>query len=464
MQEWDEARILKAGAGELSAAYRAGQLSPVEVMETVLAEIASSNPRLLAFVSVRPKEAMRAARDSALRWAQEKPMSRLDGVPISVKDLVDVEGMPTRRGSAATFSEPAFENAPAVKRALAAGLIVTGKTATSEFGWQLTPENPLTGTTVNPAAPERTPGGSSAGAAAAAAAGLGPIHLGTDGGGSIRVPAAFCGVVGFKPTFGAIPHAPSAHTRNLFHLGFLTRCVDDARAAFDAMLGRSSLDTESLPSNAFDGTFPEDLRGLRIGFYPCGLRAQAAPDIEGALETWLGILSSMGAKIMPVGPAIETARDTMAALWQAGASRILEQVPAERHDLLDPDLRAFCETGRSLGFGRYIAALEMRDLIAAELHKMLDATDILVMPTVAVLPFAARLRTPDSDKYPTGFDWSPYAYLFNFSQQPACSLPVGRTSGGLPIGLQIIAQKYNDRLLLRVASLIERRASCYLKT
>jgi aspartyl-tRNA(Asn)/glutamyl-tRNA(Gln) amidotransferase subunit A len=441
---------------ELGARYRVGSLSPLAVTERHLARIAMLEPRLNAFQIIDSDGALAAARAASDRFRAGKPLGPLDGAPVTIKDNVDVEGFPTRHGSLTTPDTVADTDSPVVARLREAGCVILGKTTLPEFGWAGVTESRLKGITRNPWNTARSPGGSSGGAAAALAAGIGTVAFGNDGGGSIRVPASFCGVFGIKPTFGRVPHVQEGLFATLVSGGPIARCVADAAMTLAVMARPDDRDWHALPpppDDWLDDLTPR-LRGLRFAYAP-GLGG-AEPDeaVRTAVDQAVATLRDHGAMIESVGPVCQHLREDFAAYWLAGFARRLRTIPRERWDELDPGWRRLGEEGLKIPVEAVLEAEAARARLGrcfAALHRDYD---LLVTPT---MPHPAPSATTPyhSQGYDRWRDSIPYTLPFNLTGQPAATLPCALSPDGLPIGLQIVGPKYAERRVLEACLAIE---------
>ena len=446
-------------ATELLAMYRARQASPVEATHAVLARIERVNPKLLAFCHVAGDEAVESARASEARWQRGEPIGALDGVPTSIKDLILTKGWPTLRGSRTVDAGQVWDvDAPATARLREAGAVLLGKTSTPEFGCKGETNSPLTGITRNPWDPAKTPGGSSGGTAAAVAAGMGPLSVGTDGAGSVRIPAAFCGNFGLKPSFGRVPAYPLSPFGTVAHLGPHTMSVRDAALMLNVLARPDARDWTSLPYDARDYTvgLEDGLRGLRIAWSPAlGYAKNVHPEVAAACARAVDDLRAAGAVVEVVDPGFDDPLDITCGLWFLGAWTIWNTLTPEQQKLADPDFAAEAELGSK------ISALEAQRLhlrrgaLGTLMRQFMQRHDLLVTPTVAVPAFEAR-PAGHSPLDPTAMlGWTPFSYPFNLTQQPACTIPCGLTSAGLPIGLQFVGPMFGDALVLRAARAFE---------
>src|SRR3984957_17306058 len=448
--------IAYKSASALTALYRAGTLSPVEVAEALFARLDDLQPKINAFCIVDRDGAMASARESEGRWRAGQPLSAVDGVPATIKDLMLLRGFPTRRGSHLAESAPDTEDSPAVARLKEAGAVILGKTTTPEFGWIAVGDSPLTGITRNPWNLERTPGGSSAGAAAACAAGIGVLNLGSDGAGSIRIPACFSGVFGIKPSFGLVPAYPPSPMGLLSHHGPITRSVHDAAAMLNALSRPDPRDPYALPLPAGDflDGIDDGVRGWKIAYSPDLGCAKVDPEIAACVAAAARRFETLGAHVEEVGRIFDTPREALLTLWCAGAARIVAGIPAEKLAQCDPGFLAVCEEGAKIGAVDYLGADLARNALGRTMGAFHEKYDLLLTPMMPVpaLPVGEDLNDPSDEHW---VDWSPFSYPFNMTRQPAASIPCGLTSGGLPIGLQIVGKLHDDARVLRAARAFE---------
>lgn len=438
-------------AVELLEAYRAKELSPVEAAEAVLARIDRDDPELNAFCLLDPDATLEAARASAERWRRGETLGTLDGVPVSIKDVLLTRGWPTLRGS--TTIDPAgpwTEDAPSVARLREQGAVFVGKTTTPEFAWKGVTDNPLTGITRNPWDTARTPGGSSGGAAAAVAAGMAPLALGTDGGGSVRIPAAFTGTFTIKPTYGRIPHYPASPFGTLAHTGPMTNTVADAELLLDAVCGADARDWSSLPPPAdpFTGGGPPDLTGLRVAFSPDLGFARVDPEVAASVAAAAEAFTELGAKVEQADPGFADPVADFEVLWFAGAAKVVEHLAPEQRARLDPGLREICEQGARYSAVEYLTATARRMELGRIMGRFHDRYDLLLTPTMPIAAFEVGLEVPPGSPSPRWTSWTPFTYPFNMTQQPAASLPCGFTADGLPVGLQVVGARHADALVM----------------
>ncbi|MDI3471404.1 MAG: amidase family protein [Pseudolabrys sp.] len=451
--------ISSLDSAALADAYRRKALSPVEVARDVLARIESARV-YNAFLPVDADDVMAQARASERRWQAGTPRGALDGVPATIKDNVGLRGQPTLRGSRTSALVPEKDDAPAVARLREAGAVFVGKTCLPEYGWIGACHSPLTGITRNPWNPAHTPGGSTGGGAVAALLNLGTLHLGTDGAGSLRIPASFTGVFGFKPTYGLVPAHPPSPFNVLAHQGPIARTVGDAARMLSVIAAPDARDMSawSRPGADFTAGLEFGVRGLKMAWSPrLGSAAALDPEIEAIAERASRLFVEQGAGVEPADPDLRDAGAVIRTLWHAGARAIADSVPAAQHAEMDQDFLALAERGRAIPAARYIAAYSARTALHVAMLGFHDRYDLLLSPTMPVTALEAGRVTPADGAYGDDWlNWSPFTYPFNLTQQPAASVPVGLSSKGLPIGLQIVGPRGADALVLRAARALER--------
>ena len=453
-------------ATELAAAVRRGEVSPVEAVDAVLERIEATQPTVNAFITVCDERARAEARDAAATVTRGADLGPLHGVPFSVKDLVATAGVRTTWGSLARADHVPATDAVAVARLRAAGAILVGKTTTPEFGHKPLTEAPLFGRTANPWDLSRTSGGSSGGSAAAVAAGAGPLSVGTDGGGSTRIPSACCGVVGVKPTLGVVPHDLTSDAfGNLAYLGPIARTVADAALMLDAMAGPHPADPYSIARQApglADAGRPAGLAGLRVGWRTFFGNDRIDAETRALFEAAVPALADAGAHLAPHGEVVENTYPMWAPLtFSFWASRYAD-VEAELGDRMSASLRHWMAEGRSVSGTDVRRAEAARTTLFRQVQAWFDDIDLLVTPTLAcpAIPVDSEATgdvviegEPVLGGYRAG--WYPYTHPFNLTGHPAVTVPCGWTSGGLPVGLQIVGRWFEDALVLRAAAALE---------
>lgn len=460
-------------ASELIDGYRLRRFSPVEVTRALLARIDRLDPLLNCLCLVDPEAALRDAFASEARWSRGAPVGLLDGVPVGIKDLILTRGWPTLRGSRTVDpAGPWDTDAPATARLREHGAVLFGKTTTPEFGWRASTDSPLTGVTRNPWRLDVTPGGSSGGATAAIAAGLGPVGLGTDGGGSIRIPAAFTGTVGLKAHYGRIPAYPGSPMGNVAHIGPQTRTVADAALMLDVLSSPDARDWTSLPDprRGWRAEPGRPITGLRIALSTrLGYVKHLDPEIEDAVRRAAKVFEAAGAIVDEVDPGLPDANEPFLVHWFVSARQLLHRMPADRLGLLDPCLRAAVDWASRYDLADYLDAQVMRAGMAQTMNAFHQHHDLLLTPGTAVQPFAVGKVMPEPPPAHRGVAdcdwtwWTPYSIPFNLTQQPAIVLGSGFGRGGLPLSLQLVAPRHREDLCLRAAHAYQQATDWHLR-
>lgn len=463
------AELCFLAATELVARYRAKALSPVEVTRAVLARIDALNPRLNAYCLVDHEGALAAARAAEARWTKGAPAGPLDGAPASIKDLVLARGWPTLRGSKTVDAAgPWHDDAPATARLRESGAVLLGKTCTPEFGWKGVTDSALTGVTRNPWNLERTPGGSSGGASAQVAAGLGQLAVGTDGGGSIRIPCGFTGISGMKANFGRVPAWPLSPMGTVAHVGPMARTIADCALMLNVLARPDARDWYALPHDGTDWTagLAAGAHGLRIAYSPrLGYVKHVHPEVEARVADAVKKLAELGATVDQVDPGFPDCGGTFHVLWTSGAYNALRRLPKAKLALVEQPLVRWFEAGASWSLEQYLDAVAARQALGEHMRRFHERWDLLATPALAVPAFEVGRITPpgwphgDPDDWTT---WTPFSYPFNLTQQPALSVPCGFTAEGLPVGLQLVAPQYREDLALRAAHAFQ-QATDHLK-
>ena len=446
-------------ANELATLFRTLKASPVEALQAVEKRIDLLNPHLNAFCFRASEIALQQAKLSEYRWLKGTPFSDLDGVPISIKDLILTEGMPTLRGSFTVDVNQTWNvDAPIAARLKEAGAVVLGKTSTPEFGCKAETNSPLTGITRNPWNLTKTPGGSSGGASAAVSANLGPIGIGTDGAGSIRIPAAFCGNFGFKPSFGRVPAYPLSPFGTVAHLGPHTMSVEDAATTMNIIKKPDARDWASLPydDKNYLRTLKEGVHGLKIAFSPnLGYVKNVDPEVALKVAQAAKIFESLGAHVELVDPGFEDPIDITTSLWFLGSFSIWSGLTKDQQSKCDQDFVAQAE------LGKYLSALDIqkinlrRGMLGSHMRQFMSRYDLLLTPAVSIPAFDALPSGHRKMDANTMLGWTPFSYPFNLTQQPACSMPCGNTNSGLPVAFQLVGPMFADDLVLQAAYAFE---------
>ena len=445
-------------ATELVSLYARKAVSPVEATKAVLARVRKLDPVLNAFCVVDERAALAQAKASEARWRKGRPLGLVDGVPTSIKDLVLTKGWPTLRGSRTVDPKgPWKDDAPTVARLREHGAVIFGKTTTPEFGWKGVTDSPLTGITRNPWNPKMTPGGSSGGAAAALAAGMGALAIGTDGGGSIRIPCGFTGLVGLKASFGRVPAWPLSPMGTVAHVGPMTRTVADCALMMNVITEPDSRDWHALPPDGRDYRvgLEDGVRGLRIAYSADLGSAKVEPEVAALVKRAVQVLEDLGAHVEAKDPGFANPLQVFTEHWFPGAASVVNAIDPRKHKLMDPGMLAVAREGAQLSMAGYFAAMQARAALGLHMNRFHERYDLLVTPTLALAAFEAGKEVSNLLKEKRWTDWTPFSYPFNLTQQPAITVPCGLTKAGLPVGLQIVGAKYADALVLRAARAYE---------
>ncbi len=446
-------------AAELSAAFASKELSPVEVVGALLGRIEALDAQVNAFCLIDAPTTLKQAEASEERWLAGEPLSPLDGVPVAVKDLLLTKGWATRRGSLTVDPNgPWTEDAPTVARLREAGAVLLGKVTTPEFGWKGSTDSPLTGITRNPWNLKKTPGGSSGGSSAALAARFVPLALGTDGGGSIRIPASFTASYGLKPSFGRVSAYPLSPFGTVAHVGPMSRTVRDAALMMNAIAKPDARDWFNVPGESADHTtrLGESLKGRRIAYSPrLGYAQKVLPEVEALVAAAVKQLEAMGAQVEQVDPSTDDPSEIFQTLWWAGAGFLLADLPEEKKAQLDPGLRKMVEEGAKIPLKSYLAANAARGAYGSRLRQFMERYDFIVTPSTATTAFEVGQLSPLDDDGRAWMQWTPFSFPFNLTQQPAASINCGFTKDGLPVGLQIVGRMFDDAGVLAASAAYE---------
>lgn len=448
-------------AVELVAAYGSRELSPVEATTAILdriGEIDAGESGLGAYCLVDADAALAQARRSEQRWWDGHPQGLLDGVPVSIKDIFLTDGWPTLRGSRAIDpDQPWTVDSPVAARLRADGMVFLGKTTTPELAWKAVTDSPLNGITRNPVDPRLTAGGSSGGSAAAVAAGLGPVSVGTDGGGSVRIPASFCGIVGFKPTHGRIPLYPASPFGPLAHAGPMTRTVEDAALMMDILALPDHRDPTSLapPQRTFRGELHREVTGLHVAYSRDLGFAHVDGEVAAVVEEAVRRIDAAGLHVTEADPDLSDPIEAFELLWAAGAATLLDSMPGARENI-DPGLGRVWDLGERFSAVEFLQARNVAAQVGITLGAFHEEHNLLLTPTVGIPAFEAGHEVPPGSGLQRWPQWASFSFPFNLSQQPALSLPVGTTADGRPVGLQIVGPRHSDDLVLAASRFIER--------
>jgi aspartyl-tRNA(Asn)/glutamyl-tRNA(Gln) amidotransferase subunit A len=446
-------------ATELAGLIRGKKLSPVELTRAVLERVERLNPTLNAFCTLTADAALTAARAAEQAVMKGGPLGPLHGLPFSIKDLALTKGVATKFGSHIFASRIGETDAPYVRRLHEAGGIMIGKTTSPEFGWKALGDSPLTGITRNPWNTNMTTGGSSAGAGAAAAAWLGPLHQGSDGAGSIRIPAGFCGVVGVKATYGRVPLWPVSNNDYATHAGPMTRTVADAALMLAAMAGPDDADVTCLeaPPADYVGLLDRGVKGLRIAFSPDlgGLRVD--PEVAAPVAAAARAFEALGASVEEVKPGFADTTEMIRVIWGAHYIGNYGQFLDEWRGRMDPGLVACMDEAKRLTAAEYVAMRGRKIAYWDSVRPLFERYDLLLTPTTSCVAFeVGRLNPVGWPQHAWDwFPWASFSYPFNFTGQPATTVPAGFTPGGLPVGLQIVGRRFADLTVLQAARAFE---------
>ena len=442
-------------AAKQVAAFTARTLSPVEVAQAAFDRIDAVQPILNAFCVIDPDSALANARAAEERYAKGTPLSPIDGVPTTLKDLILTKGWPTRRGSKTIPAEgPWDEDGPATARLREAGAVLLGKTTTPEFAFKPVTSSPLTGITRNPWNPTRTPGGSSGGAGAAAATGAGTLHLGTDAGGSIRIPASFCGVFGLKPSGGRVPAYPPTPLASLVGFGPMTRTVDDAARMLSILARADIRDTGALPYDdiRYEDHLDADPTRWRIAYSPDFGCATVDPEVATIVAAAVTAFTEAGATVDEVAHVMDDPEPLMTSLRRGFTAYAFRHMGEEQFALMDPAVVDEIRASRGADLNAHFDAEMARTALMRQMAEFHQTYDLLISPTLTVPPFRAELNQPDGA---TRYSWTKLCVPFNLTRQPAASVPCGVTRTGLPVGLQIVGQYGADLAVLQAARAFE---------
>ena len=453
-----DADLCYLSATDLAVVIRTKQVSPVEVVDAVLARIEQLNPRLNAFCLVTADAARQAAQAAEHAVMHGEPLGPLHGVPVSIKDLVLTKGMRTMRGSKLYEHDVPTEDAPVVERLKTAGAIVLGKTTTPEFGFKGVTDSPVTGITRNPWHPERTPGGSSGGAGVAVATGMGPLAVGTDGGGSIRIPSSFCGIYGLKPHLGRVPVYPASTIGDISHVGPMTRTVRDAALMLNAIAGADDRDRLSLPTSHPDyvQAIEGDIDGLRVAWSADLGFAVVDPQVKQITAAAVAAFSEFGCHVEEINPRFDNPGEFFQYFFYVNIATMLQDYPGYERQI-DPQLLANIAEMKGVSGQDYARVMLRRSAIFDKIQRLFATYDVLLCPTVAVPPFEVGIEGPTqiAGQVVDRRTWIAMTPLFNLTGQPAATVPCGFTKEGLPIGLQIVGRRFDEVTVLRASAAFE---------
>ena len=447
-------------ATELAARIRVRDVSPVEVTQAVLDRIERHDGRVNAFAHRTTDLALDSARAAERAVMGGEALGPLHGVPVTIKDLHELADHPSAAGSHTQVGRIPAADAPVTARLKAAGAVILGKTTTPEFGWTGISRSPLTGITHNPWRHGLNAGGSSSGAAAAAAAGFGPLHQGSDGAGSIRMPAHFCGVFGIKPTWGTVPHVPVRNNDNVSHIGPITRTVADAALFLNATAGAHPFDHTCLTDSGIDflADLEEDVRDLRIAFSLDLGHARVDPEVAARVRAAASTFETLACRVEEVVPEWGTEGPEIGRFFWSVHEAPLASLLETWEDRMDPGLVACIRAGTGYSAEDYLAMRGRKLAYIERIHRFMAEWDLLFTPSVSVAAFPPeRIQPAHWPDHPWDWlRWAEFSYPFNMSGLPAASVPCGFTDEGLPVGLQIVGRRGADSLVLRAAATFER--------
>ena len=453
--------LADCSAVELMRLYASKQASPLEAVRACLARIDKLDRAVNGFCLRDDEAALTQARASEARWQKGTPCGWVDGVPTTIKDLYLSKGWPTLRGSRTVDRNQAWnDDHPAVARLREHGAVFLGKTTTPEFGWKGVTDSALSGITRNPWNTNKTPGGSSGGAAVAAALGMSALHIGSDGGGSIRIPASFTGIFGLKPTFGRVPAWPPSSFGTISHMGPMTRTVADAALMLNVMALPDARAWQALEYSDIDylDGLEQGVGGLKIAYSPTLGYAQVDAEVAAAVRGAVQVLQDLGAIVVECDPGLADPIETFNRHWYIPSAYVLGSLTPSQRELVDPGFLHIAELGAQYSLMDYMQAMQDRAQYSVAMSVFLDEFDLLITPSTPICAFDAGALVADTRTQSRWSDWTPFTYPFNLTQQPACSVPVGFSASGLPIGMQIVAGKYKDALVLKAARAYE--AAC----
>jgi Asp-tRNA(Asn)/Glu-tRNA(Gln) amidotransferase A subunit family amidase len=447
-----------ATAQEIRASIVRKEVSATEIMDETLSRMEALEPMLNAFVTPMPEQAMEAARAADRLLAEGGEPGPLHGIPISVKDLINVGGVRTTFGSRTMEHNVVQEDAPSVERARAAGACIIGKTTTTEFGCKAGGgDSPLTGVTRNAWDTSKTTGGSSAGAATSVAAGVTPFALGTDGGGSIRIPASFCGVFGMKAQFGRVPVFPTSATPTLGHVAPMARSVRDAALLLSAISGFDARDPASVsePVPDYLAACEAPVDGMRIAWSPTLGYARPVPEVLEITEEAVRVFEELGCSVELVEEVMDDPVNLWNAEFYAGVGTRLKDALQNSHELLDPAVADILDDALKGTVEEYYSKVFARYELRERIRRFFESYDLLLTPTLPVPPFGAGVNVPPELPERSIVSWVYYTYPSNLTGNPAASIPCGFTGDGLPVGLQIVAGTNHETDLLHAAAAVE---------
>ncbi|MBN1379423.1 MAG: amidase [Gammaproteobacteria bacterium] len=447
---------------QMSKAIHDREISPVDLVKNALHTIARNNPVLNAFCLILENDALQKAKQLEKEMMADKFRGVLHGIPIGVKDLFLTKGVVTSRGSRLFADYVPDDTAPVVQDCLDAGAIMIGKTTTPEFGWTAVGYSPLQGVTRNPWDLSKNSGGSSAGSAAAVAEGMVPTALGSDGGGSLRIPASFCGIFSIKPTLGRIAVFPPSATDMLSHAGSLNKTVEDAALMLDVLQGDSPKSHVSIPKESM--SYQDRLNGslnkkLRCAYIPSLFGVKVDKEVDQCVRSAVEKLAQhphifMEQTSLPVDDPV----DIFKTFWIAGRGILYGELTKGKESQLDPGFAKLIQAVKDYTLADYIIAQQKRAYLIIAIKQFLENYDLLFMPTMPITAFPADAKGPewmDKDQAVPWTQWSPFTYIFNLTGNPAASIPCGVAANGLPVGLQVVGKHFDEITVLRACQVLE---------
>jgi len=446
-------------AAEMVRLIRSRKVSPVEIMRATVARIERLDPRLNALCTPTFETAMEGARAAEAAVIRGEHLGLLHGIPTTIKDLALTKGVRTMGGSNLYRDRiPTIDHAH-VERLREAGAIIIGKTTVPELGWKGNGDSPVTGITHNPWKHGMNAGGSSAGAAVCAAAGMGPLHQGSDGAGSVRMPAAFCGVFGLKPSYGRIPYWPMPNNGAISHVGPITRTVADSALMLQAMAGPDDRDAASLESQPEDfvGQLDHGIKGLKVAYSPDLGYLRVDPEVAARVESAARVFEELGGKVELVDPGWGDPIEMEHVLFTSAYAGMLGHLLDEWADRLDPGLVALTRHGMRYSAGDYCRAQGERLQYYDKVQALFQRYDLLLTPALSVAAFDAKRLIPEHwEQHPWDWlRWAGFSYPFNLTWLPAATCPCGFTTEGLPVAIQIVAGRFQDLRVLQASRAFE---------
>lgn len=454
-------QLTRMTALEILDNYRSGTLSPVEVSESLLDQIERLNDQVNAYCLVDRDTTLALARESEQRYRDGEPRSAVDGLPVAVKDVFLTPMWPTLRGSRTVDPATTLGKDSSATRALEhAGYVPLGKTTTPELGWKGVTDSPLCGVTRNPWNLSATAGGSSGGSGAAVALAMAPVALGTDAGGSIRIPAAFCGVVGFKPTFGEVPHWPGSPFGTLAHGGPMAWTVADCALLMNVLTRADPRDAAAAPRRGVDylARLEGGVEGLKVAYSATLGYVDVDREVAETVRRAVDVLSDLGAVVTETDPGFADPLAAFGHLFYGGAANAIRDIGPKKRALMDPQLVKVAEKAAQRSMLDYLGAVAERQALSERMALFHERYDLLLTPALPITAFAAGREVPEdwpSTRWPT---WTPFTYPFNMTGQPALSVPCGFDAAGLPVGLQIVGGRFHDELVLRAGHAYQQAA------